>query len=59
MSLGEPTCFSEVLEFAANDAIRAGSDVEYTVILLITDGGVSDFIQTKQVQNGNGISLHP
>ena len=59
MSLGEPTCFSEVLEFAANDAIRAGSDVEYTVILLITDGGVSDFIQTKQVQSGSRISLNP
>ena len=49
VSLGEPTCYNEVLEYAANDAIRAGSDVEYTVILLITDGGVTDFMQTKQV----------
>ena len=49
VSLGEPTCYSEVLEYAANDAMRAGSDVEYSVILLITDGGVTDFIQTKQV----------
>ena len=40
--LGEPTCYSEVLQYAARDAARAGAEVEYTVILIITDGGVSD-----------------
>ena len=42
MLLGEPTCYSEVLQYAARDAARAGAEVEYTVILIITDGGVSD-----------------
>jgi hypothetical protein len=28
--------------------MRASNDVEYTVILLITDGGVADFQETKQ-----------
>ena len=40
--LGEPTCYGEVLQYAARDAARAGAEVEYTVILIITDGGVSD-----------------
>ena len=42
MLLGEPTCYSEVLQYAARDAARAGAEGEYTVILIITDGGVSD-----------------
>ena len=42
MLLGEPTCYSEVLQYAARDAARAGAEVEYTVMLIITDGGVSD-----------------
>ena len=42
MLLGEPTCYSEVLQYAARDAARAGAEVEYTVILIITDGGVTD-----------------
>ena len=49
VSLGEPTCYREVLEYAANDAIRAGSEVEYTVILLVTDGGVTDIEDTKRI----------
>ena len=49
VTLGEPTCYGEVLEFAANDALRAGSDVEYTVILLVTDGGLTDTEETKRV----------
>ena len=28
--------------------MRASNDVEYTVILLITDGGITDFQETKQ-----------
>ena len=50
VTLGEPTVYSEVLEFAANDSLRAGSETEYTVILLITDGGITDLEQTKQVR---------
>ena len=52
VTLAEPTLYSEVLEFAANDAVRAGSDTEYTVILLITDGGISDLEETKKVLVG-------
>ena len=52
VTLAEPTVYSEVLEFAANDALRAGSETEYTVILLITDGGISDLEQTKKVLVG-------
>ena len=52
VTLAEPTVYSEVLEFAANDAVRAGSDTEYTVILLITDGGLTDLEQTKKVLVG-------
>merc|ERR1712106_674417 len=39
---------SQVLRFAAEDAMRSNNEVEYTVILLITDGGVTDFQETKQ-----------
>ena len=49
VSLGEPTCYSEVLEYAANDAMRSGSEVEYMVILLVTDGGVTDIEDTKRI----------
>ena len=28
--------------------MRSSNEVEYTVILLITDGGVTDFQETKQ-----------
>ena len=52
VTLGEPTVYSEVLQFAANDAVRAGSETEYTVILLITDGGISDLEETKKVLVG-------
>jgi len=48
VSLAEPTCYSQVLGFAAEDAMRSNNEVEYTVILLITDGGVTDFQETKQ-----------
>jgi len=47
VSQAEPTWYSSVLRFAAEDAMRC-RDVEYTVILLITDGGVADLQQTKQ-----------
>jgi hypothetical protein len=43
----EPTCFSEVLHFVVEDAVRRGSEVEYSVILIITDGGISDMAETK------------
>jgi len=49
VTLAEPTCYSKVLQYAVDDAIRSSSEVEYTVILLITDGGVTDFVETKQV----------
>jgi len=49
VSLAEPTCYRKVLQYAADEAIRAKNEVEYTVIMLITDGGVSDFVETKQV----------
>jgi hypothetical protein len=49
VTLAEPTCYSQVLQYAADDAMRASNEVEYTVILLITDGGVTDFQETKQV----------
>jgi len=49
VTLAEPTCYSQVLQFAADDAARSNNEVEYTVILLITDGGVTDFVETKQV----------
>ena len=49
VTMAEPTVYSEVLEFAANDSVKADSDTEYTVVLLITDGGVTDLEQTKQV----------
>ena len=52
VTLAEPTVYSEVLQFAANDAVRAGSETEYTVILLITDGGISDLEETKKVLVG-------
>ena len=48
MSPAEPTCYSPVLRYAAQDAMRSSNEVEYTVILLITDGGVTDFQETKQ-----------
>ena len=48
VSLAEPTCYSQVLRFAAEDAMMSSNEVEYTVILLITDGGVTDFQETKQ-----------
>ena len=47
--LGEPTCFKDVLEYVGNDAQRKSSGIDYSIILLITDGGVSDFDQTKDV----------
>ena len=49
VTLAEPTCYSQVLQVAADDAMRSSNDVEYTIILLITDGGVTDFLETKQV----------
>ena len=49
VTMAEPTVYREVLEYAANDSVRAGSDTEYTVVLLITDGGVTNLEQTKQV----------
>ena len=48
VSLSEPTWYSSVLKYAAEDSMRPSSEVEYTVILLITDGGVADLHQTKQ-----------
>jgi hypothetical protein len=48
VSLAEPTQYSQVLSFAAEDARRSSQEVEYTVIMLITDGGVTDFQETKQ-----------
>jgi len=45
----EPTRYSEVLQFVLEDIVRATSEVEYTVVLMITDGGVSDFRETKDV----------
>jgi len=47
VSPAEPTCYSPVLRYAAQDAMRSSNEVEYTVILLITDGGVTDFQETK------------
>ena len=49
VTMAEPTVYREVLEYAAQDSVRAGSDTEYTVVLLITDGGVTNLEQTKQV----------
>jgi len=45
----EPTCYSKVLQFVSDDAMRSNNEVEYTVILLITDGGVTDFEDTKKI----------
>lgn len=45
--MAEPTNFSEVLKYVMEDAARRKSDVEYSVIMIITDGGVSDLAETK------------
>ena len=57
MLLGEPTCYSEVLQYAARDSARAGAEVEYTVILIITDGGVSD-MEVSIVYTTASIEVH-
>ena len=47
-TLAEPTRYSDVLQFVSEDAKRAGDAVEYSVILIITDGGVTDLEETKE-----------
>lgn len=49
VEMSEPTHFSEVLQYVSTDASQAGSDVEYSVIMVITDGGITDLEQTKKL----------
>jgi len=49
VEMSEPTHFSDVLQFVSDDASRSGSDVEYSVIMIITDGGINDMEETKKL----------
>ena len=43
----EPTNYSPALRYVVDDAARRGQEVEYSVIMIITDGGLSDMAETK------------
>lgn len=47
VEMAEPTNFSEVLNYVVDDAAKRKSEADYTVIMIITDGGISDMAETK------------
>jgi len=60
VKMSEPTHFSEVLQHVSNEASRAGLGLEYTVIMIITDGGITDLEQTKKIlvkMSGQAVSV--
>ena len=38
---------AQVLNYVVDDAAKRKSEADYTVIMIITDGGISDMAETK------------
>ncbi len=49
VQLSEPTRYSDVFDYVVKHICSKESEDDYTIVLLVTDGGVTDFQETKEV----------
>ena len=49
VQLSEPTRYSNVFDYVIKNFCTKDSEDDYTIVLLVTDGGVTDFEETKEV----------
>jgi hypothetical protein len=49
VQLSEPTRYSDVFDYVVTHICSKESEDDYTIVLLVTDGGVTDFQETKEV----------